>query len=829
MSRPDRVNPTLDGKAISFLRASGREIRFSEGDLVLRQGQQGEFFYVISSGTVTIGVRSSEGERLWLYSLGVGNFFGEISLLLDGTVTFDVVATDELTVVACRKDAFFDILNRTPSLGAVLSQSLASRLSLSTTDLWTLHQQRKALNTLMGYHRKTAPLVDESASMKILVREVGECRRKGARAILVHGPAGAGKGFVASVIHNESMQDHDPFIVVDCRSFCSEDVTAVLFGDEFSMRESLCATDGGAYRSLGAVDLADGGTFVLKHVDALSLASQEKILEYLSGLYDKHVSPFQLIATSRKEPEELKRDGLLHPGIEEMFGSFSIRVPSLRERKRDILPLAVHFLRSCEGNSMLRLSPAAEKKLLSLDYHNRNATELKEMIEFAVQVSEGVEIEEGNLFAAGSAGDSTVEFNLQRSPTVRWLTRPKALAEARAIVLISFLAVVALSVFKGRSPSGQIANAVIWSLWEPLLFASFFVAGRIWCTVCPISTAGKAFSGVLRLNRPPPDWLKKGSAALLMAGFASIIWAEHYFTMQMNPFPSGMLLLALFLLAFLFTVVYQRETWCRYACPLGGLGAAYAGCASLTVKANSDICANYCRTHECYKGSARADGCPVFRHPLHGAEAHNCKMCLSCLSDCPHGASHLYLRPPLMNAWKGGALDESITLFSFFIFFFGPAMLASRGPSWAGTHAGFGLTTLAAVLLAVLCHGRVHYLLSGYEGMKGLLVSRLSLGLLVLAWGPLMAYQMVNIRGLNLLVLHIREGSEGLMAIGEVSLLVLLQAVFIAGAGLLSAIVCWRIRHEAEPFLRSRWDPGWKILALLCAGYVFLNVCIAAL
>ena len=113
--------------------------------------------------------------------------------------------------------------------------------------------------------------------------------------------------------------------------------------------------------------------------------------------------------------------------------------------------------------------------------------------------------------------------------------------------------------------------------------------------------------------------------------------------------------------------------------------------------------------------------------------------------------------------------------------------------------------------------------------MKGLLISRLSLGLLVLAWGPIMAYQMVNIRGLHLLVLHIREGSEALMPIGEVSLLLLLQSVFIAGAGLLSAIVCWRIRHEAEPFLQSRWDPGWKILALLCVGYVFLNVYIVAL
>jgi hypothetical protein len=349
----------------------------------------------------------------------------------------------------------------------------------------------------------------------------------------------------------------------------------------------------------------------------------------------------------------------------------------------------------------------------------------------------------------------------------------------------------------------------------------------VWCTICPISTASKALGRLFRFQRPPPEWLKQQGSIVLIFGFAAIIWSEHCFVMPANPVPSGVLLLCLFAAAALFTIFYQRETWCRHACPLGGLGAAYSLPGMLTVKANAHVCANYCTTYDCYKGTEKKSGCPVYRHPLHDADSHNCKLCLSCLDACPHGATKLYLRPPLMSVWHAGPLGDTIHLFAFFLFFFGPAMLASKGATWAATEAGFGFTTIFALLLAMVFRRSAPAVLAEGVESGGLLLSRVAISLLVLAWGPLMAYQAEGITILSSYVLHVKEGARVAGPTGEISLLFLVQSFFIIVAGVLATFTMWRVRHEVSPALDKARGWAWPVLALGCVAYLCLNVVIA--
>jgi transcriptional regulator with AAA-type ATPase domain/ferredoxin len=819
--------PVLDADTVDHLRQFGTEVDYPLGSVILRRGEAGQSFYVILAGAVEISVKDPEGDRLKLRELGEGNFFGEISLLIQSPVTADVVASRPLKALVCSKDSFLSALADSASLGATLSRVLASRLAANTTDLWSLHQQGKALNMLMGPRRKAETMVAVSSAMSKVQSRVDSLEKEPFRAILIHGGAGTGKTFLASRIHETCMEPQVPFIVFDCRSFCSEETASVLFGASFKGGERGAGVSDETCRPVGAVDLAEGGSLVLRHVDALSLGSQEILLEFLSGIYGRTIAPFQLIATSRRDPAELQRDGLLHPGLEEMLEKFTLRLPDLRERRKDILPLADLFLKKCEGQSVFRFSQAAAKKLLSHGFRLGNVAELKEMVETAVQISDGVEIGEEHLFSNRWEERRSVEFDLGRSPLLRRALAPRSLRAVRAAVLAGFAAVIALSLFRPDHSSGQIANAVIWSAWEPLLFASFFVFGRVWCTICPISTAGKALGRLFHFQRPPPEWLKQQGSIILIFGFAAIIWSEHWFVMPENPVPSGILLLALFGAAAFFALLYRRETWCRYACPLGGLGAAYSLPGMLTVKANAHVCANYCTTYDCYKGSEKKSGCPVYRHPLHDADSHNCKLCLSCLDACPHGATKLYLRPPLMSVWHAGPLGDTILLFAFFLFFFGPAMLASKGTTWAATHAGFGFTTILALLLAMVFRRSAPKLLSESAESGGLLLSRVAISLLVLAWGPLMAYQMQGITVLSSFVLHAKEGAEIAAAMGEISLLFLVQSFFIIVAGVLATFTMWRVRHEVSPAFDRARGLAWPFFALCFAGYVCLNIFIA--
>jgi len=819
-------NVKLDRSLIDFLRPFGAEISFPEGANIVRRCDVGRAFYVITSGEVEVLIDAGGDDALEPNRLATGNFFGEVSLFTSTSVTADVVATGPVKILVCWRDNFFSAMESSTELARIIAKTLASRLAVSTDVTLGLHRRQKAFNTLMGAGVLAEPLFTLSPAMNSVENFVEDQTREGSRAILVHGGAGAGKAFLASVIHRTRFQEGDaPFVVVDCRSFCCEEVGSILFGSPGSPTRRTCDETAGSAGTFGALYLAGRGTLVLRHIDALGIPFQELLLSHLRDTEGSEEPGFlQLIATTRKNPEELEEGGLVHPRLAEILEGSIIRMPNLFERRRDILPLAFYYLQRCEGHGSFSFTPKAEKKLLSSDYGYRNATELREAVETATQVTDEVVIKAEHLFLGLGHTGAPRDFAVARSPFLRRLTNPGVIASGRAVVLLSLLTVMGASLLRPETPEGRLANALIWSLWEPLLFLSFFTLGRVWCTLCPLSSAGRFFGRLMHLDRPPPDWLRMNTGPILVAGFAAIIWAEHYFAMLENPLPSGFLLLLLFAGAGLFAIWYRRETWCRYACPLGGLGAALGIPALLTVRANRHICANYCTTNECYKGTGDSPGCPSSRHPLQGTEAHTCKLCLSCVKNCPHGAARLYIRPPLTGVWQLGDVGEPMVLFGFFLFFFGPAMLASQGNTWASTNMGFAVTTLAAVLFALITRRRAPSMLEGYAASRSVLLSRVSLALVVLAWGPAMAYQMRHVPGLSTFVLHLR--SDALFAVHprEIPVLLIVQVLSICLAATLASICFWRVRHKASSFTHTTWDLGWKALALACALYVVLNV-----
>jgi hypothetical protein len=162
--------------------------------------------------------------------------------------------------------------------------------------------------------------------------------------------------------------------------------------------------------------------------------------------------------------------------------------------------------------------------------------------------------------------------------------------------------------------------------------------------------------------------------------------------------------------------------------------------------------------------------------------------------------------------------------FGFFLLFFVPAMLASQGHSWFTTNAGFAFTTLAAILGAHTAQRLVPAMLEGYMGSRSTLLSRITLALVVLAWGPAMAYQARHIPGLPSLVIHFQHNASLASHPPEISVLFVVQVLFIVLAAILSSICFWRIRHESYTFLHTPWDLGWNALTLVCFLYVSLSI-----
>ncbi len=819
-SEPAGAAPNeLPPEVVDFLQREGVAVNAAAGDLLMRRGEAGVAFWAILEGTVEVRLTGEDGVHLPLSRMGEGSTFGEMSLITGDPVSADVVALTDVRLLRYPAERFAAALGECAPLRTLVLARLAANLRGTSTEVWNFYQQAKALNVLMDPHREAGPVVAEGGAMKP-VREAIARRAQDRAPVLISGDPGSGKLFVAAKIHESAGPPGAPFIAVDCRTLDAVKAMRFLFGAENALFLDGPDEESGALRRYGALQLAHGGALVLRHAEELPHPVQEAFGRYALARRNGLSYPAtRLVATTDLPPAEFAQQ--VAAGLAACLDGAAVLVPRLHERRKDILPLARLFLAERSAHGARSLSRAAEHILLSLRYAHRNAAELREAIEMAAVISDEPLIQAEHIFT-GPKGEGTVqEIDLTRFELVRRITAPKALGALRAAVLATFVAIIAASLLRSGQREGAIANALTWGLWEPSLFVVFLFVGRVWCTLCPLSTAGRLAARVKCFGVAPGSRLKNYSGWFIIAGFLLVIWSEHAFHMTENPRAAGFLLVVLFAAAIASAVFWRRESWCRYLCPLGNLGAIYSLPAALTVRSNPSVCATMCTTHECFKGSSTRPGCPVFHHPLYACEAHACKQCYECLRVCPHGSARLYLRLPLQSVWAQPDVGGSLVPFALFLFFFAPAMLASQGETWAATQFGFLATALGALLATVGARALLPGMLTAGSDPEPTLSTRVAFSLLVLAWGPAMSFQLGHIGALSSLQLQAQPGSvlASLLTADGLHVLTIAQVAVILAAGVWSAVCLFGVhgmlRRLEEPYSRA----GWRSLVAICILY----------
>jgi polyferredoxin len=295
--------------------------------------------------------------------------------------------------------------------------------------------------------------------------------------------------------------------------------------------------------------------------------------------------------------------------------------------------------------------------------------------------------------------------------------------------------------------------------------------------------------------------------------------------MTSDPRAAAVLLMVLAGSAALFALIYQREAWCRYLCPLGTLGAAFTAPGIFQVRANPAVCGTSCKTHECYKGTDSVPGCPVFHHPLFASDAHACRLCLNCLRVCPHGSARLYARLPLRAIWTQLGLSGVLTPFSLSVFFLSLWLLAAQVAGAAPGPMALAAGGLLCVMLGSVSGALLPRLLAADEEAGKDAAARAAFASMVLAWGPLVAYQLAHVPLVGEMVLRARDGSW--LGGWSLSLLPALQVIGIVSAalmaaGVLGAVERRLVREGGEP---RRW--GWALLR--GTGVIFTLAALAIL
>jgi two-component system response regulator FlrC len=185
---------------------------------------------------------------------------------------------------------------------------------------------------------------------------------------LLTGESGVGKEIFARRIHESSSRQARPFVAINCAAIPEQLLESTMFGFE---KGSFT----GAVRSqAGKFELADGGTLFLDEIGEMPLGLQAKLLRVLQ---DKSVERLgsntavrydvRILAATNKNLSELAKNGQFREDLLFRLAVFEIRIPPLRSRRRDIIPLAeamlVRFGRTM-GRTGRTLTPLARELLL---------------------------------------------------------------------------------------------------------------------------------------------------------------------------------------------------------------------------------------------------------------------------------------------------------------------------------------------------------------------------------------------------------------------------------------------------------------------------------
>jgi DNA-binding NtrC family response regulator len=666
-----------------------------------------------------------------------------------------------------------------------------------------------------------------SPKMKRIVKQLDKLAKSDG-PVLFSGPPGSGKAYLAAKLHNKrGLDPQAPFIMLDCREIDSTGSKDTLFGSGEKPPDDQQTIRFKSLHDYGTIHLAEGGTLVLQNIEALGLETLEAVDDYAAQVAagSSTLPECRIMATTEVDSDELgRREAFCQPLLDHLLEGH-VQVPALRDRRKDVLALARQFLADREGGDTKKFSRGAENGLLTKKYFQNNVRELKDAIDLAVLVADGDTIRAEHIFTGPMEAPADHELDLTDFAPVRFLIKDKTLAGLRGGILAGFIALIGVTLFLPDHVVGLISNYLVWGVGGPFLVLLFLLFGRISCTVCPLSTAGRKASAIWSLAKPPPGFIKTISPFLIPVALVFIAWSEHVFHMTTHPRATGFLLIALISFAVFFALLFERETWCRYCCPLGNFAGLFSLAATLFVRSNSNVCSTKCTTHNCHKGSDEYAACPVFHHPLYARNAHICKLCFNCLKSCPHGSARLYLRPPLVRIWQQLDIGGTIGFFALVCFFLAPCLLASERIPFLMGNGVFTVAVLVSLGLAAVCRYTLPTLLFQNHELKQLRTTRLILVLLLLGWGPFAAFQIAHLPGFDTLFILTDQQSMLYAVLPEhgVSLLALMQLGVIWFGALMAVVTLlgmgWRVQQE-NTRIAGR---NWYLVLGICLFYPLLN------
>ena len=327
--------------------------------------------------------------------LGGLEFFKKAKRLTDAPFIFiTAYGTVPVAVEAMKEGAFDFILKPFPIdlIEEVVEKAIRYKKKVKEQQKTEKKTPQKAKDSLLEF-------VVFSDKMKS-VFELAEKVAPSNATVLIQGESGTGKEVVARFIHAKSGRKGS-FVAVNCAAIPETLLEAELFGYEKG------AFTGAVSSKEGKFELADKGTLLLDEIGDMPLSLQAKLLrviqekeiDRLGGKSPRKVD-VRIIASTNRDLEKLVSEGKFREDLYYRLSVIPIKIPPLRERKEEIIPLAEFFIGkfcSIYGKEPLALSEEAKEELLNYHWPG-NVRELENVIERAVILASGDTITKEELF-----------------------------------------------------------------------------------------------------------------------------------------------------------------------------------------------------------------------------------------------------------------------------------------------------------------------------------------------------------------------------------------------------------------------------------------------
>jgi two-component system response regulator HydG len=371
-----------DGGYATAVATSGKEgarrIESEEFDLVLTDLRMGDL-----NGIEIVKLVKEQGDTLVMVISGSSDVKKAVQALQEGASHYILkpVSKDELLAVV-NKSA--DELRR----------------------LRTIRELRKQLDERFGFEG----LIGNSPKMRELIKGLKQFAPTKA-TVLIYGENGTGKELVAKALHTNSPRKNKPFVAMNCAALNENLLDDEMFGHEAG------AFTGADKMRKGRFEYANGGTLFLDEIGDMPAALQAKLLRVLEngevsriGSNETIKVDVRLIAATNRDLEQMIKDGKFRQDLYYRLRVALLRLPSLRDRGKDIVLLTTHFLEEFAkryGKKVPRVANAVWSAFRNYSWPG-NVRELRNQIEsLVIQDQDGVldldDLQEGDAFKAAAA------------------------------------------------------------------------------------------------------------------------------------------------------------------------------------------------------------------------------------------------------------------------------------------------------------------------------------------------------------------------------------------------------------------------------------------